>query len=123
MILRWRAINDRELWTAAYLIGAELEVQKINSMGVAVAPPSWTNYFKIMQFVTRNWVYTHNHGLLIRFFLRVASPSVKKAYLNFARPAVDGTDEHGKVSTAGIFFMLAAWAMDSRWVTMLSDWS
>ena len=38
-------------------------------------PPSWANYLKIMQFFTRNWVYTPNCGLKIRIFLRFASPS------------------------------------------------
>ena len=43
--------------------------------GCANAPPTWANYFKIMQIFTRNWVYTPNFGLKIRIFLRFAPPS------------------------------------------------
>ena len=42
------------------------------------------NYFKIMQFFTRNWVYTPNFGLKIRIFLRFTPPFVKT--LKFATP-------------------------------------
>ena len=42
--------------------------------GVRTHPPSWTNDFKIMQFFTRNWVYTPNFGLQIRILLRFAPP-------------------------------------------------
>ena len=35
---------------------------------------SWANYFKIMQFFTRNWVFTPNFGLKIKSFLRFAPP-------------------------------------------------
>ena len=40
-------------------------------------PPSWANYLKIIQFFTRNWLYTPNFGLKIRIFLRFAPPFVK----------------------------------------------
>ena len=36
----------------------------------------WANYFKIMQFFTRNWVYTPNLGLKITF-LKIRTPFVK----------------------------------------------
>ena len=36
----------------------------------AFAPPSWANYFKIMQIFTRNWVYIPNFGLKISTLLR-----------------------------------------------------
>ena len=53
------------------------------SAGVANTPHSWADY-KIMQFFTRNWVYTPNFGLKIRIFLRFASPFVKT--LKFTPP-------------------------------------
>ena len=34
-------------------------------------PPSWANYFKIMQILTRNWVYTPDFGL------KISTPFVK----------------------------------------------
>ena len=40
----------------------------------AIAPPSWTNYLKVMQFFTRNLVYTPNFGYKITIFIRFASP-------------------------------------------------
>ena len=46
--------------------------------------PLAINYFKIMQFCTRNWVYIPNFGLKIRIFLRFAPPFVK--FLKFASP-------------------------------------
>ena len=52
--------------------------------GGAMHPPSWGNYFKIMQFFTRNWLLTPNFGLKIRIFWRFASPFVKT--LKFAPP-------------------------------------
>ena len=47
-------------------------------------PNSLANYFKIMQFFMRNWVYTPNFGLKIRIFLRLAPPFVKT--LKFTPP-------------------------------------
>ena len=44
---------------------------------VGMRSPSWADYFKIMQFFTRNWAYTPNFGLKIRIFLRFVPPFVK----------------------------------------------
>ena len=53
--------------------------------GVHSHTPSWENYFKIMQFLTRNGVYTPNFGLNIRIhtpfvkFLKLASDLFQKS--------------------------------------------
>ena len=39
--------------------------RKYEGAGVRSHPPTWANYFKIMQIFTRNWVYTPNFGLKI----------------------------------------------------------
>ena len=39
--------------------------------GVRSHRPSWANYFKIMQILTRNWVYTPDFGL------KICTPFVK----------------------------------------------
>ena len=49
----------------------KLSLHLLLGWGVRSHPASWTNYFKIMQFFTRN---TPNFGLKIRIFLRFASP-------------------------------------------------
>ena len=51
-----------------------LQTRTQSGCGVRTHPLSWANYFKIMQFFTRNWVYTPNFGLKIRFFLRFTPP-------------------------------------------------
>ena len=50
--------------------------------GVRPQPPSWANYFKVVQFFYQNWVYTPNFGPNIRIFLRFAPTCVK--YVKFA---------------------------------------
>ena len=45
--------------------------------GCVLHPPSWANYFKIIQFFIRNWVYTPNFSLKIRIFLTFVTPFVK----------------------------------------------
>ena len=50
--------------------------------GLRRHPASWANYFKIMQFFTRNWVYTPNFGLKIGILYKFTPYCVK--YLNFA---------------------------------------
>ena len=52
--------------------------------GVWSHPTGWANYFRIMQFFTRNCVYTPNLGLKIGIFWRFASPFVK--LLKFTPP-------------------------------------
>ena len=42
---------------------------------------SWANYFKIMQFFTKHWVYTPNFGFRIRIFLWFAPPLCKIPYI------------------------------------------
>ena len=46
-------------------------------IGVRSQPPSWANYFKIMQFFTRKCVNTPNFGLEIGIFLGFAPRFVK----------------------------------------------
>ena len=43
--------------------------------GMASHHVSWANYFKIMQFFTRHWVYTPNFGLKIR--IKIHTPLLK----------------------------------------------
>ena len=50
--------------------------------GVRSHPANWANYFKLMQFLSRNWVYTPNFGLKVGIFLRFTlppPPSVEKS--------------------------------------------
>ena len=49
----------------------------VGEQGVRLHPPIWANYFKIMQFFTRNRVYTPNFRLKIGIFLRFATPYLK----------------------------------------------
>ena len=73
-----RSICNKVLWKYQYLNNSGpyaegLQVLRSHS-------PTSTNYFKIMQFFTRNWVYTPNFGLKIGIFLRFAPPVEKSAY-------------------------------------------
>ena len=52
--------------------------------GMQTHRTNWANYFNIMPFCNRNWVYTPNFGLKIRIFLRFAPPFVRP--FKFAPP-------------------------------------
>ena len=69
--------------------------------GVQMHPPSWANYFKIMQFFTRNLSLDSSFWSQHRDFLKSRTPRVK--YLKFAPP------EYGPVTfdilDTGSFFL------------------
>lgn len=54
-------------------------------------PPSWVNYFKFMQFFTRDRIYTPSFGLKIKIFLRFTPspnpPTLHAKYLKFTAPS------------------------------------
>ena len=58
--------------------------ESMRGVGWGSHTPSWQNYFKIMQFFTRNWVFNPNFGLKVRIFLRFTSGFIK--FLIFAPP-------------------------------------